>query len=163
MGGIDSVAYILSEVQEMFGNELFCTVQRIVGMAGWSFRLCGLGWCFVEAVNQDSGQLQSQNWNRVQKLKLWKKESLWCGRIVSGEGVKNDPVRVCAPVYLSCSSPKDELQQFVCTVKGIQIAFRAIITWWKHSLKFWRRCINRRWTYKTKGATNPFDRGGIWV
>ena len=48
-------------------------------------------------IDQDSHYLQSQT-SKVEskEMLMLEKEALWCGRIVSGKGVRHDSARVCA-------------------------------------------------------------------
>nr|CCA25477.1 PREDICTED: similar to OSJNBa0011F23.1 putative [Albugo laibachii Nc14] len=54
------------------------------------------------------------------KCEFWKKEALWCGRIVSRKKFRQVPERVCALAQLPSPSAGDELQQFVCAVNWMR-------------------------------------------
>ncbi|KAF0775213.1 hypothetical protein AaE_001087, partial [Aphanomyces astaci] len=54
------------------------------------------------------------------KTKLFTDQVKWCGRIINGDGVKQDPERIehlCAIPYPTNAG---ELQQFVCAVNWLR-------------------------------------------
>ena len=54
------------------------------------------------------------------KCELWKTEIKWCGRIISGKGVKNDPARIEALTKIPYPTTCGELQQFLCAANWMR-------------------------------------------
>ncbi|OWZ22599.1 Retrotransposon protein, Ty3-gypsy subclass [Phytophthora megakarya] len=46
---------------------------------------------------------------------LFQREVTWCGRVISGDGVRHDPARISALTELPLPTTAAELQYFVCT------------------------------------------------
>ncbi|KAJ0408589.1 hypothetical protein P43SY_008936 [Pythium insidiosum] len=54
------------------------------------------------------------------KSSVYRKEVKWCGRIINGDGVRHDPVRIEALVNLPVPSNAGELQQFICSTNWMR-------------------------------------------
>ncbi|OWY90721.1 hypothetical protein PHMEG_00041019 [Phytophthora megakarya] len=54
------------------------------------------------------------------KSKLFEVEVLWCGRLISSAGVRNDPARVKALFTLPLPATVADLQCFVCATNWLQ-------------------------------------------
>lgn len=50
----------------------------------------------------------------ARKCCLYERQVTWCGRVVSGEGVRHDPARISALTELPLPSTAAELQYFIC-------------------------------------------------
>lgn len=50
----------------------------------------------------------------AKKSVIFKREVTWCGRVISGDGVRHDPRRISALTELPLPSTAAELQYFVC-------------------------------------------------
>ncbi|GMF13375.1 unnamed protein product [Phytophthora lilii] len=59
------------------------------------------------------------------KGKFYLREALWCGRVVSGEGVRHDPARISALSNLPAPATGQELQQFVCALNWMRSSLPA--------------------------------------
>eukprot|EP00644_Phytophthora_capsici_P010650 jgi/Phyca11/104342/e_gw1.9.938.1 len=53
------------------------------------------------------------------KSSLFELEILWCGRLISGAGVRHDPSRVSALTELPAPSTVADLQYFVCATNWL--------------------------------------------
>ncbi|KAG3203961.1 hypothetical protein PC128_g2327 [Phytophthora cactorum] len=53
------------------------------------------------------------------KSSLFESEIKWCGRLISGEGVRHDPARVDALTSLPRPTTVAELRYFVCTANWL--------------------------------------------
>jgi hypothetical protein len=94
MGGTDSVAYCQSAVEEMFEEELYkCLLAWIDDLLGYSKTkedlLAALG--RVLAICAKRGLKLNPK-----KCVFYQTAVKWCGRIVSGSGVRHDPARISA-------------------------------------------------------------------
>ncbi|KAG3098431.1 hypothetical protein PI125_g15326 [Phytophthora idaei] len=123
MGGANSVAYVQSTVQEMF-SEVFNK-----GLLIWIDDLLGYE-------KSDEGLLillkkvlticaEKRLKLSPKKCSFYLREALWCGRIVSGDGVRHDPARLTALTSLPLLSTGQDLQQFICAMNWIRIAIPA--------------------------------------
>eukprot|EP00644_Phytophthora_capsici_P011253 jgi/Phyca11/110392/e_gw1.18.776.1 len=56
----------------------------------------------------------------VKKSKLFQSEVRWCGKIISGTGVRHDPERVRALQNLPYPTTAGELQQFLCATNWMR-------------------------------------------
>jgi RNase H-like domain found in reverse transcriptase/Integrase zinc binding domain len=54
------------------------------------------------------------------KCQFYAKEAKWCGRIISGNGVKHDPVRVKALQCLPVPTTGADLQQYICALNWMR-------------------------------------------
>jgi transposase InsO family protein len=54
------------------------------------------------------------------KCDLWRSSIKWCGRIIDGHGVRNDPDRVQALCDVPYPSNAGELQQFLCAINWMR-------------------------------------------
>lgn len=118
MGDSDSVSYLQSEVQEMFGNALYkVLLVWLNDLLAYGDSYEALFKLLTKILVICKAEHPKVNPN---KCDFWKKEALWCDRVVSGEGVGHGPAMVCALVHLPRPSAVDELQQFVCPVNWMQ-------------------------------------------
>jgi hypothetical protein len=118
MGGTNSVAYVQATVQEMF-DEIFND-----GLLIWIDDLLGYE-------DDDEGLLRLLDKvlaicaNKGLKLNpekcsFYLLEALFCGRIVSGDGVRHDPERINALTRLPPPITGQELQQFICALNWMR-------------------------------------------
>ncbi|ETO81713.1 hypothetical protein F444_04041 [Phytophthora nicotianae P1976] len=98
MGGTNSVVHVHSTVQAMFA-EVFNN-----GLLIWI---------------EDPLGYEKDDVGLLQLLELW------CGRVVSGEGVRYDPARFEALVRLPPPSTGNELQQFICALNWMRSSLPA--------------------------------------
>ncbi|KAF0701908.1 hypothetical protein AaE_016248 [Aphanomyces astaci] len=119
-GGSDSVSYCQSTVQEMFSEQLY------KGLLAWLDDLLGyhrtreglLGvLADVLAVCADKGLKL-----HPKKCSFYVTEARWCGRIISGTGVKHDPARVEALQQLPSPVTGADLQQYVCAINWMRMS-----------------------------------------
>ncbi|KAG9404168.1 hypothetical protein AC1031_021948 [Aphanomyces cochlioides] len=109
-GGSDSVSYCQSTVQEMLADQLYH------GLLAWLDDLLGhhrdrdglLG-VLEDVLSVCAGKRLKLH---PKKCQFYVMEAKWCGRIISGTGVKHDPARVkalqqlpLAPIYSIMSVP----------------------------------------------------------
>ncbi|KAG2950455.1 hypothetical protein PC117_g4442 [Phytophthora cactorum] len=123
MGGANSVAYVQSTVQEMFSEVLN------KGLLIWIDDLLGYGKSNegllillkkVLTICAEKGLKLNPK-----KCSFYLREALWCGRIVSGDGVRHDPARLTALTSLLLPSTDQDLQQFICAMNRMRIAIPA--------------------------------------
>ncbi|KAF0711038.1 hypothetical protein As57867_005399, partial [Aphanomyces stellatus] len=119
-GGSDSVSYCQSTVQEMFSAQLY------KGLLAWLDDLLGYHrtreglWGVLEdvlAVCADKGLKL-----HPKKCSFYVTEAKWCGRIISGTGVKHDPARVEALQQLPPPVTGADLQQYVCAINWMRMS-----------------------------------------
>ena len=110
-GASDSVAYCQSTVQEMFKDVLY------KGMLAWLDDLLGYAkdtqGLFI--VLEKVFTICREKGLKLNPLKcsFWEQEAKWCGRIISGTGVKHDPERILALQQLPMPITGADLQQYV--------------------------------------------------
>jgi hypothetical protein len=118
MGGSDSVAYCQSAVQEMFSDLLY------KGLLVWLDDLLGYVTDPKDIVSLLRKVLVICRTRGLKlnpkKCQFWLVEALWCGRIVSGTGVRHNPDRVQALQQLPSPSTGSDLQQFICAVNWMR-------------------------------------------
>jgi hypothetical protein len=123
MGSSDSVAYCQSTVQEMFKDVLY------QGLLVWLDDLLG-----YESTEDGLLRLLTKILQRCQEkgLKLnpkkcafFQTEALWCGKIVSADGIRHDPARIQALQDLSAPTTGADLLQFVCAVNWMRLSIPA--------------------------------------
>ncbi|GMF55193.1 unnamed protein product [Phytophthora fragariaefolia] len=94
MGGTNSVAYVQSTVQEMFGdrfnNGLLNWIDDLLGYVETPEELLRILRRVLDICEEKGLKLNPK------KCKLFMTEALWCGRVVSSEGVRHDPARIQA-------------------------------------------------------------------
>jgi RNase H-like domain found in reverse transcriptase/Reverse transcriptase (RNA-dependent DNA polymerase) len=56
----------------------------------------------------------------ARKCVLFTKTARWCGRLISGNGVKFDPARLQGLLYMPCPTSGADLQQFMCALNWIR-------------------------------------------
>ncbi|POM71911.1 Hypothetical protein PHPALM_11460 [Phytophthora palmivora] len=112
MEGTNSVAYVQSTVQamfaEVFNNDLLIWIDDLLGYEANDEQLLKL---LVHILNFCASKGLKLN---PTKCAFYLREALWCGRVVSGEGVKHDPARIEALMSLPPPTLGSELQQFNC-------------------------------------------------
>ena len=113
-GGSNSVAYCQSTVQQMFVGQLYKTLlawlDDLLGYEKAPSKLLKaleevLEVCLVKGLKLNP-----------KKCKFFVKEAKWCGRIISGGGVKHDPKRVEALQQLPAPVTGADLQQYLCVI-----------------------------------------------
>ena len=120
MGATDSVAYCQATVQEMFKEFLYN------GLLIWLDDLLGYS-------DTEEGLLKLLNkvLKRCEELGLklnpkkcvfFTREIKWCGRVVSGEGVRHDPERIVALLNLPLPNTGQDLQQFICALNWMRMS-----------------------------------------
>ncbi|GMF23722.1 unnamed protein product [Phytophthora fragariaefolia] len=102
MGGTNSVAYVQSTVQAMFGdlynNGLLIWIDGLLGYAESPEELLRI-FLRVLTICEEKGMKLNPK-----KCKFFMTEALWCGRVVSGDGVRHDPARISASRQLPAPS-----------------------------------------------------------
>ncbi|KAG6613370.1 uncharacterized protein IUM83_17047 [Phytophthora cinnamomi] len=120
MGGTDSVVYCQATDQEMFDEFLYrgllIGLDDLLGYHKTEVGLLTLLEKVLEICAQKGLKLNPK------KCKLFAKEVVWCGRVVSAGGVKQDPRRVQALVDLPSPTTGQELQQFLCALNWMRTA-----------------------------------------
>lgn len=143
MGGTNSVAYVQSTVQQMFADVLndglMIWIDDLLGYSDGDEGLLVLlkkvlGICFDKGLKLNP-----------KKCKFYQREALWCGRVVSGDGVRHDPARINALTNLPAPTTEQELQQFVCA-----------LNWMRSSLPAFNKLI----APLTKCMENVYERAG---
>ncbi|KAE9353529.1 hypothetical protein PR003_g3818 [Phytophthora rubi] len=123
MGGTNSVAYVQSTVQAMFGdlfnNGLLIWIDDLLGYADSPEELLRILLRVLTICEEMGLKLNPK------KCKFFMAEALWCGRIVSGEGVRHDPARIQALRELPAPSNGQELQQFICALNWMRMSLPA--------------------------------------
>ncbi|KAJ8574644.1 hypothetical protein ON010_g4571 [Phytophthora cinnamomi] len=56
------------------------------------------------------------------KCRFYLREALWCGRVISGEGIRHDPTRIDALTKLPAPTIAQELHQFVCALNWMGVS-----------------------------------------
>ncbi|ETO66354.1 hypothetical protein F444_16481 [Phytophthora nicotianae P1976] len=123
MGGTNSVAHVQSTVQamfaEMFNNGLLIWIDDLLGYEKDDMGRLQLLVRVLE-ICADKGLKLSPS-----KCAFYLREALWCGCVVSGEGVRHDPARIEALVRLPPPSTGNELQQFICALNWMRSSLLA--------------------------------------
>ncbi|OWZ02136.1 LOW QUALITY PROTEIN: hypothetical protein PHMEG_00026351, partial [Phytophthora megakarya] len=123
MGGTNSVAYVQSTVQDMFAelfnNGLMIWIDDLLGYQKSDQELLAL-LKKVLAICEEKGLKLNPK-----KCSFYLREALWCGRVVSGEGVRHDPARIDALTNLPEPTTGQELQQFICALNWMRTALPA--------------------------------------
>ncbi len=119
-GGSDSVSYCQSTVQEMFSKQLYHGLLAwLDDLLGYHRTCDGLLGVLEEvlAVCMDKGLKL-----HPKKCQFYVTEAKWCGRIISGTGVKHDPARVVALQQLPSPVTGADLQQYVCAINWMRMS-----------------------------------------
>ncbi|KAG3231289.1 hypothetical protein PI124_g23616 [Phytophthora idaei] len=123
MGGTNSVAYVQSTVQEMFSEVfdkgLLIWIDDLLGYEKSDEGLLILLKKVLTICAEKGLKLNPK------KCSFYLREALWCGRIVSGEGVRHDPARLTALTSLPLPSTGQDLQQFICAMDWMRTAIPA--------------------------------------
>ncbi|GMF10762.1 unnamed protein product [Phytophthora lilii] len=123
MGGTNSVAYVQSTVQQMFdelfNNGLMIWIDDLLGYADSDEGLLELLKKVLTICQTKGLKLNPE------KRKFYVREALWCGRVVSGDGVCHDPARISALSNLPALTSGQELQQFVCALNWMRSSLPA--------------------------------------
>ncbi|GMF27035.1 unnamed protein product [Phytophthora fragariaefolia] len=123
MGGTNSVSYVQSTVQAMFGdlfdNGLLIWIDDLLGYADSPEELLRILRRVLTICEEKGLKLNPK------KGKFFMAEALWCGRIVSGGGVRHDPARIQALRELPAPSTGQELQQFMCALNWMRMSLPA--------------------------------------
>ncbi|KAF0744145.1 hypothetical protein Ae201684_001287 [Aphanomyces euteiches] len=120
MGGTDSVAYCQSSVQEMFADELYrCLLIWLDDLLGYSKTKEGLLAALERVLKICEFRGLQLN---PKKCRFYQTEARWCGRIVSGNGVKHDPERIKALQDLKVPVTGQDLQQFICAMNWMRMS-----------------------------------------
>ena len=119
-GGSDSVAYCQSTVQAMFSGQLYkCLLAWLDDLLGYHKTPTGLLTALAEVLEVCASKGLKLHPNKCQ---FFVKEAKWCGRIISGTGVKHDPVRVEALQSLPAPKTGADLQQYVCALNWMRMS-----------------------------------------
>ncbi|KAF0712314.1 hypothetical protein As57867_004858, partial [Aphanomyces stellatus] len=120
MGGTDSVAYCQASVQEMFADELYsCLLIWLDDLLGYDKTEEGL----LKALERVLKVCQKRGLKlNPKKCRFYEMEARWCGRIVSGSGVKHDPERIVALQDLKPPVTGQDLQQFICAMNWMRMS-----------------------------------------
>ncbi|OWZ03397.1 hypothetical protein PHMEG_00024882 [Phytophthora megakarya] len=84
-------------------NSTLCALEEFVQTLGAFFEL-------VASANFKLNMVKSS---------LFEREILWCGRLISSEGVRPDPARVSALIELPLPESVADLQYFVCATNWL--------------------------------------------
>ena len=119
-GGSDSVSYCQATVQEMFAKQLYH------GLLAWLDDLLGYHQDAVgllDILSQVLAICQEKGLKlHPMKCQFYVTEARWCGRIISGSGVKHDPARVEALQQLPPPVTGADLQQYVCAINWMRMS-----------------------------------------
>ncbi|KAH9100833.1 hypothetical protein Ae201684P_007025 [Aphanomyces euteiches] len=114
MRGTDSVAYCQSSVQDMFADELYrCLLIWLDDLLGYSKTKEGLLAALERVLKICEFCGLKLN---PKKCLFYQTGARWCGRNVSGDGVKHDPERIKALQDLKVLATGQGLQQFICAM-----------------------------------------------
>ncbi|KAJ8577566.1 hypothetical protein ON010_g1641 [Phytophthora cinnamomi] len=123
MGGTNSVTYVQSTVQAMFAdvfnNSLLIWIDDLLGYEANDDTLLKLLVRVLEICASKGLRLN------LTKCAFYLREALWCGRVVSGEGVKHDPARIEALMSLPPPLSGNELQQVICALNWMRSSLPA--------------------------------------
>ncbi|OWY99146.1 hypothetical protein PHMEG_00029910 [Phytophthora megakarya] len=110
MGGTNSVAHVQATVQAMFAdiynNRLLIWIDDLLRKVLTIYVKRGL-------------KLNPR------KCSFLLREVKWCGRVVSGQGVKHDPERIAGLISLPSPTSGQQLQQFVCALNWVRMSIPA--------------------------------------
>jgi hypothetical protein len=123
MGGSDSVAYCQSTVPEMFEDVLY------KGLLVWLDDL-------LEYEKTEAGLLSLLEKVLVRcaekglklnpkKCAFFQQEAVWCGKVVSADGIRHEPARVSALQGLPPPVTGGNLLRFVCAVNWMRLSISA--------------------------------------
>eukprot|EP00644_Phytophthora_capsici_P005004 jgi/Phyca11/96647/e_gw1.1.158.1 len=123
MGGTNSVAYVQSTVQAMFGdlfnNGLLIWIDDLLRYADSPEELLRILRSVLLICEKKGLKLNPK------KCKFFMTEALWCGRVVSADGVRHDPARIDALRQMPVPSTGQELQQFICALNWMRTSLPA--------------------------------------
>ncbi|GMF57839.1 unnamed protein product [Phytophthora fragariaefolia] len=118
MGATDAVAYCQGVVEEIFGDLLGVSVlawqDDILGFAEDEDALLDVLDTVLECCEKFGLKLHAK------KYQFCSREIMWCGRMISGDGVRHCPERIQGLVDMRPPKTAGELQQFLCAVNWMR-------------------------------------------
>ena len=118
-GGSDSTSYCQSTVHEMFKEQLYhgllVWLDDLLGYQHNQSGLLGALGAVLEICTVKGLKLHPK------KCQFYVKEAKWYGRIISGSGVKHDPMRIDALRQLPVLVTGADLQQYVCEINWMRM------------------------------------------
>ncbi|POM74204.1 Hypothetical protein PHPALM_8883 [Phytophthora palmivora] len=121
--GSSRVAYVQSTVQEMFSelfnNGLMIWIEDLLGYEDSDQGLLVLLRKVLQVCADKGLKLNPK------KCNFYLREALWCGRMVSGDGIRHDPARIEALTNFPEPTTDQELQQFVCALNWMRTSLPA--------------------------------------
>ncbi|KAF0771627.1 hypothetical protein AaE_002421 [Aphanomyces astaci] len=152
-GNLDSTLYVQSTNEECYQDMLFKNM------------LIWIDDIFVYAENVEAYVVALENFfDQVahfgfklspSKTKLYTHEVKWCGRIISGEGVKQDPERIQHLCAIPYPTNAGDLQQFVCAVNWL----RDSMTEYEQTVDPLQQCLTKALEGKGKGKKKRIASG----
>ncbi|POM71351.1 CRN2-like protein [Phytophthora palmivora] len=118
MGSSDSVAFCQGAVEQIFGpllgQEILAWLDDILGFANSPPALMKVLEHVLALCEQYGLKLHPR------KCCFYTREALWCGKLVSADGVRHSPDRIQGLVQLPPPRTAGDLQQFICAVNWMR-------------------------------------------
>ena len=119
MGGTDSVPYVQAAMEEIFAeliadDELLVWIDDILGFAEDDEKLLKVIRRILQACAKYGLKLHPA------KCCFYAEEAEWCGKIISGEGVRHNPTRLEGLTNMEEPVDAAQLQQFLCAINWMR-------------------------------------------
>ncbi|KAE8913634.1 hypothetical protein PF005_g23252 [Phytophthora fragariae] len=113
-GATDAVAYCQGVVEEilgdLLGNGIMCWLGDILGYAADATAL-------MELLDKVLARCEEYGLKLLaKKCQFFATEVMWCGKLISAQGVMHCPERVQGLIGIPLSRTAGELQQFICAI-----------------------------------------------
>jgi hypothetical protein len=119
-GAAGSVAYVQASMCHILGSELLyiCAIPWIDDVLLWANSDKEL----IESSRKLFDRCKSFGLKlHAKKCQVYTRSAIWCGRVISSEGVAHDPSRLEALRSISLPTTGADLQQFICAVNWLRM------------------------------------------